>query len=366
MENKKFKRTLKTALELVKKKMHVIYLTLIASCYFLFPVISNAQDIHFSQFYMSPLTLDPALCGATHDLEAGINYKNQWKSVASSYKTFGAGVNLRLNKKKVQKGFWAGGINFFSDKAGDSKMGTTQGNLTLAYHLLLSEHSTLGAGLQGGFTQRSINYGALQWANQYDGTNFNAALPSSEPTASNNYAFVDMGAGIVWTYSKSEKYMTGNDQRKINIGVAAFHPHQPEYSFYKTTGEKLHAKWVAHGELLMGINNTNLSLAPGFMYLRQGRMQEIYAGMMFKYQLKESSKYTGNVKGSAFSLGAYYRFKDAFAITSLLEFSNYAIGFSYDVNTSGLTKASNGKGGMEIALRFTNPNPFRSGSKAMF
>jgi hypothetical protein len=41
-----------------------------------------------------------------------------------------------------------------------------------------------------------------------------------------------------------------------------------------------------------------------------------------------------------------------------MEYANYAIGFSYDINTSGLQTASNARGGMEITLRFVNPNPF--------
>ena len=41
-----------------------------------------------------------------------------------------------------------------------------------------------------------------------------------------------------------------------------------------------------------------------------------------------------------------------------LEFANYAMGMSYDVNTSGLIYATSGKGGFEISLRWINPNPF--------
>src|SRR3990167_3665820 len=113
----------------------------IKSYYYLLPILlcfsmaSISQDIHFSQFSMSPLTLNPSLSGALNDLEININYRDQWRSVASPYKTFGVGSNLKISKKKSSKGFWAGGVNFFSDKAGDSKMGTTQGNISLAYHI---------------------------------------------------------------------------------------------------------------------------------------------------------------------------------------------------------------------------------------
>ena len=74
--------------------------------------------------------------------------------------------------------------------------------------------------------------------------------------------------------------------------------------------------------------------------------------------LKEDSRYTGYVKGSALAVGGYYRNKDAFVVAALFEMSNYAIGASYDINVSGLKTATTGRGGFEITLRFLNPSPF--------
>jgi hypothetical protein len=73
--------------------------------------------------------------------------------------------------------------------------------------------------------------------------------------------------------------------------------------------------------------------------------------------LKEESKYTGYIKNSALTLGSYVRVGDA--VTALLgfEFSSYTVGFSYDVNVSGLSKASKGNGAMEIFIRTIYPGP---------
>lgn len=101
-----------------------------------------------------------------------------------------------------------------------------------------------------------------------------------------------------------------------------------------------------------------MALAPGFFYYRQGAVQEIYAGGMIRYKLKQDSKYTGLQKGAAISVGGFIRARDALVATMLFEYSQYAIGLSYDVNTSLLRTASNGRGGFEISLRFVNPNPF--------
>ncbi len=54
----------------------------------LWSVISFAQDIHYSQFYASPLTLNPALTGVNEcNYRIGAMYRNQWKSVTTPYQT---------------------------------------------------------------------------------------------------------------------------------------------------------------------------------------------------------------------------------------------------------------------------------------
>jgi len=328
----------------------------------------QAQDIHFSQFYMSPLTLNPALAGATHDLDAAINYKNQWQSIAAPYKTTGASFDMRFNKKRGT-GFWAVGVNFYSDKAGDAQMGTAQANLTLAYHVFLSQYSTLGAGIQGGYAQRSINYSVLQWGNQFDGMSYNPALYSGEPlNASNSISYFDGGTGLDWNYDNTSggASVTGNNDKIANVGIALFHVNQPNYSFYGQ-GEKLYMRYVLHGDGVFSIANSNIALRPGFMYSMQGSATELYFGTLVRYMLKQGSKYTGAFKSSAISIGGYYRSGDAFVADMLIEYSNYGIGVSYDFNVSGLSSVSSGRGGMEISLRYVLPNPFSGGgSKAMF
>jgi type IX secretion system PorP/SprF family membrane protein len=326
---------------------------------------SYSQDIHYSQFWMSPLLQNPAFAGLNHDLQAIVNYKNQWASVASPYKTFNASFDMKLNNKKLKKGFMAAGIDIFSDKAGDSQMGTTSGNLFFAYHVFLNENSTLGGGLMGGFAQRSLNTSQLQWMNQYDGMAYNASLPSGETFSQSNFIYPDVGAGIIWRYKKGESYISSNTQIKANVGLSIYHPHRPAYSFYSSE-ERLNMKTVFYGNMLYGIANTNISVVPGYIVYLQGSNKEILFGSLLRYTTKESSKYTGYVKGSAISCGVHYRNKDAVITSFLLEMGQYAIGISYDSNVSQLRSASRGRGGLEISLRFVNPNPFLYSSRARF
>ncbi|HRJ36119.1 MAG TPA: PorP/SprF family type IX secretion system membrane protein, partial [Flavobacteriales bacterium] len=138
--------------------------------------VVSAQDIHFSQFYMAPIQLNPGAAGTEADIRVHLNYKEQWKSVASPYKTIGGSYDMRF--KKTKSGYFGGGIFFYSDRAGDARMGVAQGNLNLAYHLVIGQGQTLGLGVMGGYAQRSVNTTNMQWGNQYDGMAYNSSLPA--------------------------------------------------------------------------------------------------------------------------------------------------------------------------------------------
>jgi type IX secretion system PorP/SprF family membrane protein len=316
--------------------------------------IGYSQDIHFSQFYMSPLTLNPGLAGVNYNFEALINYKDQWRGVATPYKTLAASLDARLKKKEYREGFWAAGLNFFRDKAGNAKLGISQINLTVAYHLSIAKFQTLGVGLQGGYAMRSINDNDLHWASQYDpDIGYNPNIPTGETSMMSSFSYGDVGGGIVWAFNNTSGtlHVSDNHDFKANVGIAVFHAKQ-KYSFYKNSNEKLYPKYVFHGDGLISLGSNNVALVPGFMYYRQGPAQEFYFGTMLRCVLRQYSKYTGIKKGASLSFGAYCRTKDAMTTNFLLEYSSYSLGVSYDINMSKLSKASNGHGGIEIALRY--------------
>ena len=344
----------------------------------LFTAFCFGQDIHFSQYTFSSASINPAMTAAYKDIQATIQHKEHWQMV-DGYRTSAATFEMKLGQlnwvkqekktgifsKKLMKGL-ALGINLFSDKAGDGNMKTTQGNLSIAYHALLNKNNTLSAGLIGGIAQRSISPDGLRWNSQYGGGNYDPTIASGENFSNQSFVHSDFGAGLLWSYGDGSRYMTANDQKHINAGVSIYHLNNPKQSFIGNTSEKLKWKYTFHANSLFGINNTNYSIGPSLFYMKQGTLQEFTAGMLVKYQLKENSKYTGNIKGSAISLGCYYRNKDAVIPYLMFELNAYSIGISYDTNISALTDVTSGRGGFEITLRFNTPNPFLYQTKSMF
>lgn len=332
-----------------------------------------SQDIHFSQFNQSPLTLNPSLAGTTVWIRAGLIYRTQWSAVTIPYKTIGASFDIKLKKRwekgKNQTGIkeantngFGCGINIYNDVAGDGRMGTLQANGALAYQIMLTEKNMVALGFQAGIMQRSIQFNQLYWGTQYDPSlpnGYNSGLPADAAVAGGNSSFVvpDISVGGIYSYKKNERYMRGGDQMDFTIGAALFHVTRPSYSFLGSS-EKIYQRQVVHGTGNIGISNSSIAVVPGFMISRQGPNQEIFIGSMVRYMLREDSKYTGFIKGASLSAGGYYRNKDAFVATALFEFSSYGLGVSYDVNISGLKTVSSGRGGLEVTLRFLNPAPF--------
>ncbi|MBL7808489.1 MAG: type IX secretion system membrane protein PorP/SprF, partial [Saprospiraceae bacterium] len=71
----------------------------LALCFVMFAAVAQAQDIHFSQFYQSPLNLNPAMTGVmncNHRFVA--NYRNQWASILKNraYNTYSASYDQKL------------------------------------------------------------------------------------------------------------------------------------------------------------------------------------------------------------------------------------------------------------------------------
>lgn len=328
---------------------------------------SKAQDVHFSQFYNAPLSLNPASTGVFNgDYRAVLNYKSQWRQMSetphfNTYNTGAFSFDAGLFKEKWKNSHLGLGILMFSDRAGDSKMGIIQGSISLSSVVYLDANNNLAAGLQAGVNQRKVDYTNLKWDNQYNGLYYDSKLSPRENLSVDNTIRADFSTGILWNYSKGEMYATANDAIRANAGLSMSHVNKPNQSFFEIK-DKLYSKYVLHGGFYKGLKNTNTSIVPGFSMFVQGKTKEILLGMLMKYNLKDASKYTGNIKSSAIFFGGYYRVGDAIIVCAQFEIDKYFIGISYDVNVSRLTSATSGLGGPEISIRFINS---KSGNIAM-
>lgn len=324
--------------------------------------ITQAQDIHFSQFYQSPLQMNPSLAGAiggSHRFH--LNYRSQWASIGSPFKTFGASYDLPVMRDEWDAGFLGVGLHIYSDKAGDSDMGTLYVAGSTSGHVYAGTGHIISAGFQVAYVERSLSYDELYWDNQFQGGVFNPTLPTGETQWNTKHSFIDMGAGISWSYAKEDAMISSGNALKINAGIAAYHFHNPKKSFREIATDTLNTRWLVHAGAKIGITNTRYAIQPVARYMMQGKLNELMLGVLLGLHLKEESKFTGAFKDIWLSIGTYYRAGDALIPTLQIEAGEYFLGISYDYNISDLTAASSGKGGIEIAARYTILNNLGGG-----
>lgn len=325
----------------------------IAILFFVSATAASAQDIHFSQFNETPQLLNPGATGVYSGyLRAIVNYKNQWTAMGNAFNTVAASFDMPLFDKNEKKAHLGAGINFFSDKAGDSKFGLTQANLCLAGILPVDKNgSKLSMGISIGEAQHKANLSALSWGNQYDGQGFNTALNSNETTPVNSFNYFDLGAGLYYEYSNGQVKFTRNETRKLAVGVSYYHLNRPTQKYFNVT-EKLYGKLVVNALGTFDVKDSKISFLPSAIYFQQGKSSEITAGCAIKYRIRNDTKITGLMTESAIAVGIHYRYNDAVIPSVYFSTGDFYIGISYDVNVSSYKSATKSKGGAEISLRY--------------
>jgi type IX secretion system PorP/SprF family membrane protein len=319
----------------------------------------KSQDIHFSQFFASPVLLNPAAAGANNSaFRFAANYRNQWKSVISPFKTFALAFDSKfypsMMRRNNRTGNYIGyGITLFNDKVGLSKLTTNQLSIDLSYFLNINNNSSLSAGIKTGFFQKSINTGNLKWDSQYDGRGYDASLSSNENTVYQNFIKFDLGAGLLYKYQQIQQGVC------FELGTSMAHITKPNNSFYNND-PSLNYKYIVHSLFQTKISS-NTYLIPTALFALQGNHSELTAGANIKFMLDEAGKGSAAFSNSgsfasAIQFGTFYRLKDALIFMAALEYKHYlTFGISYDVNVSRLTRASRYRGGIEFSLILIQP-----------
>lgn len=301
---------------------------------------SYAQDIHWSQYNASPQNLNPAQTGLFDgDWRFVGNLRDQWSAIPVPYRTYSISADTRIKTTKLINDVPAAGILINTDKAGDSKFSTTQVLLSGAYIKKLTKDSTkfLSVGIQPGITTRSFNVNALTFDTQYDGDSYDPTLGSGENFSKTRITYFDLGAGAAFLWRKTSRTY-------VNTGLSFLHLTKPKQSFFNNDDIRLDVKTNISAIASVPVSD-KIDVKPSIMYQRQGKFQETLIGVFGKYHLSPISGME-----TAVSLGAFYRVKDAFIVAANMDYKNFNVGVSYDVNTSKLTAATNRRGGFELSV----------------
>lgn len=326
----------------------------------LFAIAAVAQDAHLTQFYASPLTLNPALTGGFDgQLRAGINYRDQYRGLLPSpFVTTSAALDFRFPLAfggRDNGDAAAVGVMFMSDRVREYDFGTNQVVLSGGYHKMLDKRSNqiLSAGLSAGIGQRNVNYGNLTWQDEFtirpNGT-IGYFGDTRESLPVNNIAFFDFSAGVNYSYSP-------RGRPGVYLGLAAHHINEPNLSFYArdeemVIEEPLDMKLTAHVAGTIPLSST-VRLLPRALIMSQGQSLEALVGSNIRFQFDEYSTTALHVGSWVRGVRALDEFAaDAMVALVGLEYKGVLLGTSYDVGVSQFTAGNRGQGAFEISLAY--------------
>ena len=304
---------------------------------------ANAQDPHFSQFFSSPLTLNPALTGKFYGTYriAG-NYRNQWPSINNAFTTSTVSADFHILQDRIASNdTWGLGVVGYNDNSANGAVKFNYASLSTAYHKGLDEDgfNTLGAGFQVTYANMLINTADLKFEDQLTGSGFTGVTSEVFNNATLKSNYIDVNAGLLYSGTSAER-------NNFYFGVSMYHINRPKQSF---TGAEyvLNPRTTIHGGGYFPIGETSTLHISALQMFQGGASETMLGGAI---QLSATPDVP---KSTSFYFGAWMRFNDAIIPYLGLEFDDFRFGATYDYNTSSLKTASQSRGGIEISLIYT-------------
>jgi type IX secretion system PorP/SprF family membrane protein len=150
-------------------------------------------------------------------------------------------------------------------------------------------------------------------------------------------------------------YFDAAQDKKTNFfgGFSVYHINRPKDPIISTQSDELNIipmRYALHGGLSFNLSERT-AVIPHVLYMHQGSASETMAGIYAQVNVNEETD---------FMIGGYYRLKDAAAPFVGVDYKNFIIGLSYDVNTSKLGAMTRNVNSFELSLTYVKRNSTRS------
>jgi type IX secretion system PorP/SprF family membrane protein len=311
---------------------------LVICCLLYAPV--KAQDPHFSQFFASPLTLNPAYTGKFDgNFRVAGNYRNQWPTINNAFTSFTTSLDLPiLSGILPENDVWGVGMLVLNDRSGNKILNNNYLTLSTAYHKGLDENGyhQITIGFQGTYANKRLDISRADFQDELTDLGFTGVTSEIFNNQQVVVNYFDLNTGFMY-------YGTTNGENHFYAGASVYHVNRPKETFQG--GQfVLQPRVTIHGGGYVPVGQYK-TLHGSFLHQRQAGAAETVLGgaMAFNVNYRDDNPielYTG----------IWYRFNDAFIPYIGLDIAGFRLGFSYDINNSSLNTASNGRGGTEVSV----------------
>ena len=302
----------------------------------------NAQDIHFSQFYSSPLTLNPAMTGNFNGFYrvTGI-YRNQYPGLSNNkpvFSTPSVSVDLSLLRDKIKNGALGVGIVFYNDQQNGKTFNQNQILLSLAYNMGFGPKNKfqLGLGLQGGIAMTKMDFSKFQFN---DGFNSDLSYNSSYNGETYNSGSKMKGAFNAGIFLKYE-FLQG---MRFYTGYAFNNATNYKQNFLanSTQNFRLPFRHTLHGGFEFDYKDKAVFI-PGYLFMFQQKANETNFGLTVGVHVIKDP-----AKRATLFLGLWNRINNQYTLIPKIgfEWKGFRAGFAYDVHLTQQYKDHKAIGG---------------------
>ncbi len=338
----------------MKKNLIKIFFTFILFPFAFFPGNRNfdftscsAQDIHFSQFYASPLTLNPANTGNYNgDWRFSNILRKQWPVVLQKkpFQTIAAGYEQQFYLFNEQIG---AGFVIESDRSGFYNLSLNKLYLSAGYHKTIMGNN-FHFGFQGGYVNRGLKKEGLSFPEQWNSKDgfYDSEMPYSGASIEKK-SYFDFNAGVIWA-GKFGIY-------EPEAGFALYHFNYPNETLIKNDESRLPMRKVFHlgGKIIL---TPKIFLMPNILIMTHKKANDFLEGTNLAYRLPKNPIKIQYVYGGFLLRNGIKRNNDAAIAIIGAQFKRMNVGVAYDVNVSDLNAATKKRGGFEVSLIYVGPS----------
>jgi len=303
--------------------------------------LGRAQDPNFSQFFVSPLTLNPALTGKFDgNYRLAMNFRNQWPSINNAFKTYTASFDAGILKNHIPDYDQFGlGLIALTDKSGNGVLQHNYVGVSTAYHKALDESgfNQIGVGFQGVYVNKRLDVASLKFEDMLRSDGFTGLTQEDFTNFHMNLSYFDLNAGVFYNG-------TTDGANNFYLGASMYHINRHEETFTDTGHYYMASRLTLQGGGMIPLGDYN-AFHFSAMHSRQANAVNTVVGGAYMLNISPDEWNPTNLY-----LGTWFWFGDAVIPYVGLEFGEFRVGASYDVNISSLKPASNMRGGAEFSI----------------
>ena len=294
---------------------------------FLLKPSASAQDPQFSQFYASPLYLNPALTGNTYQDRIILNYRRQWLGIAPGYETYC--VSYDHNDSKLHSGF--GGM-VLRDVAGSNGLAFTHAAFNYSFEARIDHKRAVRFGTRLGYTLRQFDQGSLVFADQIIREDPSASI---EAGFRNSTSYFDGSTGVMYF---SEAFW---------FGVSFNHLNRPQQTLFTDGNVRLPVRSSFHTGYRFAMDGQKLRRSKTYMtvaahYKMQDKWDQLDIGTYLDHdRLNFGLWYRGLPAVKSYQPG-YPNDESIIAMVGYETPQQIRITYSYDITISLLSMRSGG------------------------